>query len=70
MNEAMLRELVNRRPFQPLALRLSSGESYEIRHPENVFLTKSRIVIAFPETDQLVIASLLHVTSVALVQAA
>jgi hypothetical protein len=30
-----LREMITARPFRPFVVKLASGESYTIRHPEN-----------------------------------
>jgi hypothetical protein len=69
MNTEIVRELLQRRPFEPLAIRLSGGETYEIRHPENVALGKARLVIVDPETDRMAVCSLLHITSIETLQA-
>jgi hypothetical protein len=63
------REMLTKRPFQPVSLVLSSGESYEIRHPEMAFLTRSDILIGTHiERDgipgEFKIVSLLHVTAI------
>ena len=70
MNRETILELLNRRPFKPFRLCLSSGEVHEIRHPEIAALGKSQVVLVDPETDRLVIAALLHVASVETLQAA
>ena len=70
MNAEVVRELLQRRPFEPLVIRLSGGETYEVRHPENVALGKARIVIVDPETDRMAVCSLLHVTSIQTLQLA
>jgi len=62
------REMLSRRPFQPVKLTLSSGQSFEIRHPEMAMLTRTSILIG---TDfaadgvpaEFKIISLLHVTA-------
>ena len=43
---------------------MSSGQRYEVRHPENAVLTKTKIVIIDPELDTVSICALLHVASV------
>jgi len=63
------REMLARRPFQPVKLTLSSGQSYEIRHPEMALLTRSSILIGTDLADDGVpaefkIISLLHVTAI------
>jgi len=65
-----LEELLHRQPFEPFEVHLSSGETYEIRHPEFGMLLRSKLLIGLPESDRFVVCSLLHVTSVKPVQAA
>lgn len=64
MNMETIREWLGRRPFEPFQLRLSNGETHEIRHPENVIVMKSRLIIAYPEADHAVHISLIHVNSI------
>jgi hypothetical protein len=47
---------------------MSGGESFEVRHPENIAIGKQRLVIVDPDTDQMEICSMLHVTSVETLQ--
>ena len=70
MNAETIREWLNRRPFEPFELRLSDGESYQVRHPENMALGKNRIAIADPETDRITHVALIHVNSIQALQAA
>jgi hypothetical protein len=70
MNSKVIRQLVLRRPFEPFTVHLSEGESYEVRHPETVALGRQRIVVVDPDSDQMAICSLLHVTSVETLQSA
>ncbi|HEY5315853.1 MAG TPA: hypothetical protein VIK18_25210 [Pirellulales bacterium] len=65
-----IREWLNRRPFEPFLLRLSDGETHEVRHPENVVLLKSRLIVGYPETDRAVHCSLIHINSIEALQAA
>ena len=48
---------------------MSSGQSHLVKHPENVVLTKTKIVIVDPELDSVAVCALLHVTSVEMQQA-
>lgn len=62
------KEMLTRRPFQPVKLTLSSGQVFEIRHPEMAFLTRTSILIGIDLAEDGVpaefkIVSLLHVTS-------
>ena len=70
MNSEVIRQLVTRRPFEPFTVHLSGGETYEVRHPETVAVGKQRLVVVNPESDQMAICSLLHVTSVETLQSA
>jgi hypothetical protein len=70
MNAGTLRELLRRQPFQPFEMRMTNGESHQIRHPENAFLAGNRLVVYVPETDRLVILSLLHAAAIEMVRAA
>ena len=63
------RQLLTQRPFKPFRLVMSSGQTYEVRHPEMAMLTRTEILVGVGETDDGVpaefrICSLLHVTSV------
>lgn len=60
--------MLTRRPFQAVKLTLSSGQSFEIRHPEMAFLTRTSILIGIDMADdgipqEFKIVSLLHVAS-------
>ena len=70
MNMETIREWLSRRPFEPFVVKLSNGEAHEVRHPENVILMKSRLVIGYPETDHAVHVSLIHVNSIQALQTA
>ncbi len=63
------KELLTQRPFKPFRLVMSSGQTYEVRHPEMALLTKTDILVGIDETDDGVpaefkICSLLHVTAI------
>ena len=69
MNLQTFRELLTHRPFKPFRLVMSSGESYEVRHPEMALLTRTDILIGVGGSDDGVpaefrISSLLHVATV------
>lgn len=70
MSYETLKELLNRRPFEPFEIRLSNGEKYEIRHPEMALLLKSRIVIGDADTDRMTICGLIHINSIETLQSA
>jgi hypothetical protein len=69
MTVQTFRELLTQRPFQPFRLVMSSGLTYEVRHPEMAMLTRNALLVGVDETDEGVpaefrICSLLHVTSI------
>jgi len=59
-----IRELRDREPFRPFRLRLSSGDSYDVRDPSLVVPMKSEIFIAFPKLDRWTVVPYLHVAAV------
>lgn len=60
----ILYEILHRQPFQPLEVRLSDGNSYVIKHPELVYLTKLTLVIALPDSNEIAICFLLHIAEI------
>ena len=69
MTVQTFRELLSRRPFQPFRLVMSSGQTYDVRHPEMAFLTRSDLLVGIDEADDGVpaefkICSLLHVSAI------
>jgi hypothetical protein len=70
MNVQTVREWRNREPFQPFELRLSNGETYQVRHPENVAIGKTKMAIANPDTDRIAHIALVHVNSIQPLQTA
>ena len=64
MNAETIRQWLSRQPFEPFVLALSNGETYEVRHPENVIILKSRLILGYPETDRVAHVGLIHVNSV------
>jgi hypothetical protein len=69
MTVQTFRDLLSQRPFKPFRLVMSSGQAYEVRHPEMAWLTRTDILVGVGEMEDNVpaefrICSLLHVTSV------
>ena len=59
---------IRERPFRPFRLFLSSGQSYDVPHPEFIYVSRNRILVVIevgadgvPNRD--VVISPLHVTS-------
>jgi len=69
MTVQIFRELLTQRPFKPFRLVMSSGQTYDVRHPEMAMLTRSDILVGIGDMDEGVpadfkICSLLQVTSI------
>lgn len=64
-----LKEWLGRRPFEPFRVVLSSGESYEVRHPEVALLVKGGLYVGLPAAngeipDRAAFCSMLHISAV------
>lgn len=69
MTVQTFREMLTRRPFQPVRVILSSGQVYEIRHPEMAWLTRTSLLVGTDMAEEGVpaefkILSLLHITAI------
>lgn len=69
MTVQTFRDLLRLQPFRPFRIVMSSGQSYEIRHPEMAMLTRTAILVGVGELDEGIpaefrICSLLHVTAI------
>ncbi len=69
MTVQTFRDLLANRPFKPFRLVMSSGQTYEVRHPEMTMLTKTDLLVGVDAADDGVpaefkICSLLHVTTI------
>jgi hypothetical protein len=63
------RDLLARRPFQPFRVVMSSGQHYEVRHPEMAMLTRTTLLVGIDAADdgipaEFKMCSLLHVTAI------
>ncbi len=61
------RDLLGERPFKPFRLVMSSEETYDIKHPEMAFLSRTAIYVGVGGDDvpeNFRILSLLHVATV------
>ena len=75
MTVQTFRDLLAKRPFRPFRIVMSSGQAYEVRHPEMAWLTKTDLLVGIGGEDDDVPAefkmcSLLHVTAVEPLEAA
>ena len=62
MQRSDVERLLKVKPFRPFTLRMSSGDSYIVRHPENCISAASFVVIVVPEADDF---SILDYTQIA-----
>jgi len=62
MKEQLVK-LLRASPFLPFIIRMSDGQAYTVRHPENLAVGKHFMVLIEPETDRTHDLYLLHVTS-------
>jgi len=51
MTTSMVRDLLRQRPFRPFRVVMSSGETYEVRHPEMAWVTKNDLFIGIDVAD-------------------
>ena len=70
MNADAIRDFLRREPFEPFVIRLSNGEAHEVRHPECVAITKSQVIVTYPDEDRVVHCGLIHVNAVESLQRA
>jgi hypothetical protein len=69
MSAAEIKERLSHRPFEPFRVVMSSGDSYEVRHPEMALLVRSGLYIAVPDArgrlpDAAKWCSLLHIAAI------
>jgi hypothetical protein len=71
MSAAAIKGMLSRQPFEPFRVRLSSGDAYEVRHPEMALLLRNGLYVAIPDQreneglpDRAVWCSLLHLAAI------
>ena len=69
MTVKTFRDLLHAQPFKPFRIVMSSGQSYDVKHPEMAWLTKSDLFVGVGSTKlgvpaEFQICSLLHITTV------
>jgi len=68
MNADTIRELARRQPHEGDAVRLSNGETHEVRHPECLLVTQTKVIVYYPDDDRTAHRSLIHVNAVEALQ--
>ncbi len=69
MTVQTFRNLLAEKPFKPFRLVMSSGQTYDVRHPEMAMITKTDLLVGIDIEDdgipaEFKICSMLHVTAV------
>lgn len=69
MTTEAFRRLLKRQPFQPFRLVMSSGKSYDVRHPEMAWVLRNDILVGIDVADdglpaEFDICPLFHVATV------
>jgi hypothetical protein len=69
MTTDAFRKMLSRQPFQPFRLVMSSGKSYDVRHPEMAWLLKNDVLVGIADEDdglpaEFDICPLFHVATV------
>jgi hypothetical protein len=64
MNAQTLRQMLQRRPFLPFEVRMSSGDVYQVRYPDFAFVLRSNLVVGDPDADSIAICALDQMASV------
>lgn len=65
-----LRSRVRRQPFEPLRLRTSDGEQYDVYHPDLIVVGRRSVLVFTPSLenpaifDRYVDLSILHIASI------
>ena len=69
MSVDALKTALGRRPFEPFRVILSSGDAYEIRHPEFAWLVRGGLYVGLPSDnadlpERAVFCSMLHIAAI------
>ena len=59
-----IRELLDREPFLPFRLIMTSGKTYEVVDPNSAMLLKSEVFVVFPDGERWAHVPFLHIASV------
>ena len=71
MDYRSLRQAARRQPFEPFRLTLTTGEKYDIRHPDLIMVGRQAIIIGLPLDDkepvfdETIKIDLFHIVSIA-----
>ena len=51
MTTTMVRDMLRQQPFRPFCVVMSSGEAYDVRHPEMAWVTKNDLFVGIDVED-------------------
>ena len=51
MTSQNLRAILRQRPFEPFRILTTSGQAYEVRHPEAAMVVRNGVIVSTPTTD-------------------
>jgi hypothetical protein len=67
MTANQLRDALRKQPFEPFRVRLTTGQAYEIMHPEFAAVTQTSLFVGEPHDDgfpdRMIQCSWLHVVA-------
>src|SRR5437868_15231612 len=64
MTTTEIRELLDRDPFKPFRVQLSSGKHYDIRDPLAVAVMRNQLFVTLPDGERWVFVPYLHIAAV------
>jgi hypothetical protein len=70
MNNKDLNEVAHRRPFEPFRVTLTTGETYDIRHPDLILVGRRSAILGIPSEparelfDRSIKVDLLHIVAI------
>jgi len=69
MTADTFKDILGRQPFEPFRVVMSSGESYNVIHPEMALITGKTLVLAIPDVsrsdgERIAFCSYLHIAHV------
>ena len=59
-----IRELLEREPFLPFRLVMTSGKTYEVASPNSAMLLKTEVFVVFPDGERWSHVPFLHIASI------
>ena len=65
-----MKAILDRRPFEPVRLHISSGQAVDIKHPEMAMVSRSLVAVGVRESDERGVAdyivhyNLLHIVKI------